>query len=289
VPDFRSHDGIRLHYEVVGDPALPPLLAVAGGPARHPRYLADLPGLTGLRSLLLLEQRGVGASDPSPTAEAATWPELAEDIEALRASLGLDRIDLLGHSAGTRVALSYAARYAARLASLCLVTPPATWLVDVPDDTAEIIGRHRDAPWFAGFHRDAAALGTTTDPVERARLFAAIMPIAWAHWNERAIAHEASAEGFPEAAARYNGATGVDTDALRERLGGVECPVLVLVGEEDGLTGVAPAVALAELFPHGRTVRIPDAGHYPWVENAADVARALSGFFAATLPPRNSG
>ena len=47
----------------------------------------------------------------------------------------------------------------------------------------------------------------------------------------------------------------------------------------DGLTGQAPVLALAELFRHGRAVSIPDAGHYPWVEQPHAFAEALAGFY----------
>ena len=62
--------------------------------------------------------------------------------------------------------------------------------------------------------------------------------------------------------------------------GGGELVTAVLAGGADGLTGVAPAVAVAALFPNGSAVVVPNAGHYPWVENPASVAEALSAFYA---------
>src|SRR6202021_603349 len=79
----------------------------AGGPARRAR-----PGLGGLgksRQLVLLDPRGVGLSaDP---ADQATFgvARLVSDVESLRAHLGLDRMDLLAHSAASVLATLYAA------------------------------------------------------------------------------------------------------------------------------------------------------------------------------------
>jgi pimeloyl-ACP methyl ester carboxylesterase len=57
---------------------------------------------------------------------AKPWPtgdRLVDDVEALRAHLGRDRIDLLGHSAGGSLAMLYAARCPDRVNCLVLVNP----------------------------------------------------------------------------------------------------------------------------------------------------------------------
>ena len=245
MPTFVSHDGARLHFDVLGDEGLPALIVQAGGPARHPEYLGDLAGLSQRRRLIVLHQRGVGLSDSSPTPEATSWPELAEDIEALRLHLGLETIELLGHSAGTRVAVSYVARYPQQVSTLCLVTPPAQWLVDVPDDSGAIVERNENA--------------------------------AWSNWTDLARDHESMGEWYPSAQKLFF--AGVDTSGIVAQLGGVDCPVLVVAGVDDGLTGYAPVVAVADLFPRGSYVSIPHAGHYPWVEQPVAFAAALADFY----------
>ena len=245
MPTFLSHDGTRLHFDIFGDEGLPALVVQAGGPARHPEYLGDLAGLSQRRRFVVLHQRGVGLSDPSPTAEAASWPELAEDIEALRMHLGLETIELLGHSAGTRIAVSYGARYPQRLSTLCLVTPPAQWLVDLPDDSGGIVARNENS--------------------------------AWSNWTDLARTHESLGEWYPAAQKLFF--AGVDSSGIVARLSEVDCPVLVVAGVDDGLTGYAPVVAVADLFPRGTCVSIPDAGHYPWVEQPVTFAAALADFY----------
>ena len=106
MPTFRAADDALLHYDEHGDG--PPLVALAGGAACHPSYLGDLAGLS--RRLIVPHLRGVGLS-PSPAApEGGSYWQQAADLEALRAHLGLDRLALTGHSAGTRMAVAYAAR-----------------------------------------------------------------------------------------------------------------------------------------------------------------------------------
>jgi len=282
MPTFASHDETTLHYDVVttaGAPERPPLVVLAGGPARHPEYLGDLAGLSRLRTLVVLHQRGVGASSPSPTAAAAAWPALADDVEALRRHLGLAQIDLLGHSAGTRVALAYAARHPQRLASLCLLTPPAQWLVNTPDDSSDIITGHRAEPWYADYvaHRIAATAAKSASDLNH--LFPHLAPIAWSRWTAQAREHEATGAWHPAAQDLFF--AGANPAGIVAGLAQVRCPVLVVAGAEDGLTGLAPVLAVADLFANGRAVTIADAGHYPWVEQPQAFTAALTNFYRA--------
>ena len=106
---FDAADGTRLAYHRAG--AGRPLLCLPGGPMQASAYLGDLGGLSAHRSLVLLDLRGTGAS--AAPADPATYrcDRQVGDVEALRAQLGLDRVDLLAHSAGAALALRYAARH----------------------------------------------------------------------------------------------------------------------------------------------------------------------------------
>ena len=121
MPSFASYDGTKIGYRVLGDGR--PLVCLPGGPGRSAEYLGDLGGLGKSRQLVLLDPRGVGLSaDP---ADPATFgvARLVSDVESLRAHLGLDRMDLLAHSAGAVLATLYAAAYPGHLSRLILVTP----------------------------------------------------------------------------------------------------------------------------------------------------------------------
>ena len=98
MPVFASYDGTELAYRVLGDG--PPLVCLPGGPGRAAGYLGDLGGVSASRQLILLDPRGVGLSaDPADPATLRV-DLLVRDVDALRAHLGLERIDLLAHSAG---------------------------------------------------------------------------------------------------------------------------------------------------------------------------------------------
>lgn len=71
---------------------------------------------------------------------------LADDVERLRVHLNLDQIYLVGHSFGTRVALSYQSRYRQRAAASILFsmnTPGG--MLWYPDDTQRVWTRYAEA------------------------------------------------------------------------------------------------------------------------------------------------
>src|SRR5215217_9318651 len=118
---FDSADGTRLAYRQAGEGR--PLICVPGGPMQASAYLGDLAGLSAHRSLVLLDLRGTGESAIPADPTTYRCDRQVEDVEALRMHLELHRIDLAAHSAGSALALAYAARYPDRIARLVLIAP----------------------------------------------------------------------------------------------------------------------------------------------------------------------
>jgi pimeloyl-ACP methyl ester carboxylesterase len=132
------------------------VLGLAGGPGQSAIPLVSdfaelLAPALATRDLLMFDQRGTGVSSPLRCSLAARTLTLAgrrcaseigpsrgqftttatvEDIEALRAESGYDKLVIYGVSYGTKVALDYAARYPDRVAGLVL---DSVVLPDGPD------------------------------------------------------------------------------------------------------------------------------------------------------------
>ena len=108
MPTFPSCDGTVLSYRTLGTG--PVVVCVPGGPARDSVYFGNLGGLDAKRTLVIYDNRGTGASAHASNVDSYRADHLAEDLEALRQHLGLERMNVLGHSGGAQIAVLYAAR-----------------------------------------------------------------------------------------------------------------------------------------------------------------------------------
>jgi pimeloyl-ACP methyl ester carboxylesterase len=281
VPTFASYDGTEIGYHVRGDGQ--PLVCLPGGPGRTADYLGGLGGLDASRRLVLLDTRGTGLSaDPADPATRRV-DRLIHDVEALRVHLGLNRMDLLAHSAGAVLATLYAAAYPQRLSRLALITPGlgAVGIEGTQEDLRAIIARRAAEPWYPAA---VAALEQILAGSSSMEAFAASRPLFFARWDEAAQAHATLGIDGRTPAARggfFAGAV-IDPAATRAALTKLSVPVLLYAGDMDPLVTPAMVQEAAPLFG-GATVAVqPGAGHFPWVDDPAAFTTAVGAFL--TLP-----
>lgn len=275
---FAAYDGTRLAFTEVGSG--PRLVCLAGGPGRASAYLEDLGGLSGSRTLVLLDSRATGHSEVPPDPFSLRFDRLADDVEALRAHLGAARVDLFGHSAGCLVAQAYAAAHPERLRSLVLVTPSDRLQGGTRDDVAQISAGRSDEPWYADAAEALAAM-PDAPPAQQQALMRATRAFMYGRWDERTQAHAATADTQSSKRAELGFGAGieqVDVAVILERLGALEAPVLVVGGERDAVTGVASVAAVAASFPRAQTVVLPRVGHFPWVDEPDTFRRTVLAF-----------
>ncbi|MFF8785318.1 alpha/beta fold hydrolase [Streptomyces sp. NPDC015125] len=271
MPHFRTYDDAELHYRTLGpaDSPLPPLMCLAGGPGRDAAYLGDLGGMSAHRQLIVPDSRGTGSSPAAADPSRYAFPQLAEDVEALRAHLGLERFALLAHDAGAAVAQAYAARHPQRLSRLVLVCPGSRLQGELPDDAREIFAAREHEKWWPEASAAVRQLAETSDMDEVRQLLIAAAPLAYGRWEEPQRAHAATEGEQLGPVPRAGFWQGVDEQlrgALVSGLGEVTCPVLVVTGDRDGVTGMRAGELVAESFPDARVRPLHEVGHYPWVD-----------------------
>lgn len=128
-------EGGRVYVRVNGrlDGPRPPLLMIHGGPGgAHSSFLNALP-LSDERAVILYDQLDSGRSDAP--GDPANWrvPRFVAEVDAIRRALSVGRVHVLGASWGGTIALEYAARSPAGLASTILQSPlvsTRSWLRD---------------------------------------------------------------------------------------------------------------------------------------------------------------
>jgi proline iminopeptidase len=274
---FASYDGTEIGYRVLGDG--PPLVCLPGGPGRAAGYLGDLGGLDKSRQLILLDPRGVGLSaDP---ADPATFrvDRLVNDVEALRLQLGLDRMDLLAHSAGAVLATLYAAAYPEHLSRLILVTPglAAVGVDDTEEQFRAALARQAAEPWYPAA---LAALERIIAGDQSLEAYRASRPFYYGRWDKAARAHATVGVTERHMAARKGFFAGAafDAPATRAALKKLTAPVLLYAGELDPMVTPAVVREAAPLFNDATVVIQPAAAHFPWVDDPAAFDAAIGRF-----------
>lgn len=281
MPHFSSYDGISLAYHEQGSGD--PLLCVPGGPFRASAYLGDLGGLTAHRRLILLDHRGTGDSETPTDPDTYRCVNVIKDVEALRAHLGLDRVDLISHSAGGNILTLYAATYPERVGRMVLVAPGwrATDLEFTDEEWVGAMRRREGEPWFAEAFAAMMRLDQGELTVENRR---AASPLFFGRWNEAAREQTESepAQVNRDAQAVFRGPESFgDPVDTRKRLTNLTGPVLLLGGDVDPAPTPRLLREYVNWFPNGRLVIQPEAGHSPWIDDPHVFVATVAGFLAA--------
>jgi pimeloyl-ACP methyl ester carboxylesterase len=263
MPTFSAPDGTQLAYRVIGDGD--PVVCLPGGPTDS-LYLGDLGGLSTHRQLIVLDLRGTGQSAIPEDIPSYRCDRLVDDVEALREHLGLPRIDLLGHSAGTNIATQYVARYPKNVSKLALIGPStrAVGIAITGETRRELAQLRKNEPWFpaAIAALEAITEGTGSD-------WEAITPFFCGRWDAAARKHHSAGQpSNKEAVALFAAEGAFNPETTRAALAACEAAVLLLAGEFDLNSPPQSAAEFAELFPDATLVVQPGAGHYPWLDDA---------------------
>jgi pimeloyl-ACP methyl ester carboxylesterase len=216
--------------------------------------------------LIAYDARGHGASSPAPS---YTYPDLIEDLEAVLAELGIDRVALVGSSMGAATAMAFAMRHPDRAAAVVQVTPAYNGEART--------GNVDDGAW------DAMASGLEKGGVDA---FVDVAQPGDAGEGWRQIAREAVRQRMerhehplevakalrqtPRSAA-WNGL---------EALAGVQTPVLIVASrdEMDHLHPMAVAREYERLLPNAELV-VEDEGKSPLAWQGARLSGVIADFF----------
>jgi pimeloyl-ACP methyl ester carboxylesterase len=113
---YIEANGLRVYYEAYGEGE--PLLLLHGGTATSRSWASHLPAFTEHFRVFAPDSRGHGRTD-NPTGELG-YHLMADDVAALIKALGLQRPLVLGYSDGGQIALELGMRYPGMAGALVL-------------------------------------------------------------------------------------------------------------------------------------------------------------------------
>ncbi|HEY0190008.1 MAG TPA: alpha/beta fold hydrolase [Kofleriaceae bacterium] len=276
-------NGVQLYVEVIGSAAGAPLVVVNGGPGfDHTYEHAAVPGnasawdlLARQRKVVFYDQRGNGKSSQLQPGQTCTLADQIADLEAVRAHLGVEKIDLLGHSWGGYLAMAYAARHPDHVRHLLVVDSAAPKWSDTVSLFKDIFpeGQERaDGFTFADAMGDVEARDSGIKEYFHWLFYAPDKRDVFLAQVGPGIYNKAISETLEHDLARFD---------LSPELGKFRFPAMVITGRYD--INVAPSVAykVHKAIPSSKLVVFEKSGHLPFFEEPERFAQVLEGFLGS--------
>jgi proline iminopeptidase len=279
-------NGVRLYFDVEGSGLVPDgpvmrgkptIVLLHGGPGfDHSIYKPLLSSLADIAQVVFLDQRGDGRSAPGPR-ESWTLAQWGDDVHAFCEALEIDKPIVLGMSFGGMVALAYATRHPDHPAKLILGNTEAAGGTYRERRVALFerfggpeVGALARRRFFEG-QTDASTLETwariafplySRTPRDPDVIRRVIRHPEVTHWFTRPGGEAHTFDFFPD-------------------LPRIQCPTLVLGGEEDPMTPIECQADLAAALPAHlvRFERFSGCGHTVLVD-APERAMAVIREFA---------
>jgi proline-specific peptidase len=273
---FTTPAGLTLSYERRGSGPL--LVCHPGGPGGSAAEFRDFAGLDDTFELVLLSPRGSAGSDAADDYRLASY---VEDLDALRAHLGVEQLDLLGFSHGGIVAMAYAAAHGQHVRRLVLACTLAVWSDEAEAAMHRAIEARSDNPWFAEAAKaiddeQAGAFSSTEELIANVQKQ---IPLYFHRWEGNEQIGLELAEDFAKAEPlHYFNTVEFPTFDLRADLRTIEAPTLVIAGDDDMIAAHVSADAMMRELRDARLVTIPGSGHFAYIEQPAAFRAALTDF-----------
>jgi pimeloyl-ACP methyl ester carboxylesterase len=262
---------VVVHHRAGPDPLLL-LHGVAGSWSTWTPLLDATDGM-GDRGLVLVDLPGWGSS-PAPDGPL-DLDVVAEALTTVLDTLGVDRVDVVGHSMGAFVGMHLAVVAPERVRSVALVSGTTVTTADAARHPLRAL---RTLPAFTLLRAGLTVTGAAARPLLRGIARVGLLPLVAApvftHVRRldpsvlEAFVEELRPEQFTEAA---RAAAAYDVDRWRA----ITCPVTAIAGRDDVFARVSDLEALRALLPQVRTVLLDDCGHFAHVERPDAVARLL--------------
>ncbi len=273
-------NGVRLHHLHAGEG--PPVLLLHGWPQTSHMWRRVLAPLAERHTVIAPDLRGYGLSDkPAGGYDKRT---MAADVRALVAALGHERVSIVGHDRGARVAHRYALDHPGEVTRLALLD-----IIPTREVRRRLDAALAPAFWHWLFHEQPDLPELLVG--DRVREYLTFFFERWAHrraaLDAEAVTHYVDAFSRPGALRAgfedYRATPTVDAPADDESAAAgqrLEMPLLVLWGAQ-GLVGTLPVREIWEAYARDvRAEPVDDCGHFLAEEQPEVVAERLLGFLA---------
>ncbi len=279
-----SVNGVRLFFDVEGAKLVPDgpvmrekpvLLMLHGGPgADHSIYRPAYSALADIAQIVYLDHRGNGRSEDGPR-ESWNLAQWGDDVRAFCDALGIVDPIVLGASFGGMVALAYATRHPAHPSKLVLISTEAAG-GSYRERRVALFERFGGPEVGALARRRFLQPEAPLDQEARDAWRRLAMPVYTRIPRDPDMARRAI--NRPEVALHWFAKPGGESDTFNmfPELDRIQCPTLVIGGEDDPMHPIESQADIAAALPPSlvQFERFADCGHGV-VPDAPERAMAL--------------
>ncbi len=252
--------GTDIFYEITGDGL--PLVFLHGLGGTSNVWHAQRVALSKYFRVVTLDLPGSGRSGRAE--RSYSMERWVEQLAGLAEAARLDKFVLVGHSMATVLAQKFAARHGSRLTALVLCGP----ITELSPAGKEAFTKRAEIVVKEGMIAvaDTVLMGALTPASREAN------PALAGLVREMLLANDPACYAG-HCHALLNGSAKADQAAIK-------CPTLILVGDQDGVTPLANARAVAAAVPGSRIRIIPGTAHLTMLERPEAFNAALIEFLA---------
>ena len=245
----------------VGDRDRPAVVFLHGLAGCWQNWLENIGPLAADQRVIAIDLPGFGES-PMP-ADAISVSGCARIVVELLDALEIERATIVGNSMGGFIGCELAIRFPARIERLVLVAGAGLSLRHMRHERRTGLRARTENLLFFGLGR----LARHSDLVVRSpRLRRGLLLLVVAHPERLAgplIVEQAHGAGKPGFDAALDA---MSAYPIRDRLGEIACPTLIVWGQDDRLVPVRDASEFAWLIRDARKLVYPDTGHMAMLE-----------------------
>jgi pimeloyl-ACP methyl ester carboxylesterase len=217
-----------------------------------------LDGLTDMRKIYAPAHPG--SIEPADLNALDSFSDLVLYYDDLFDALGLEELDLIGHSFGGMVAAEYAAVYPSRVKKLILIDAMGLWDDDHPVEDHFLASDETRLQLLYHDRGNPAVVEKLRLPASEDEARAAFIATTEALASSSHFIHPIPERG------------------LIKRLRRIAAETLIIWGREDRLVPAFYAKAFADKISGARVEIVADAGHLPQLEQSAQVAELVRAF-----------
>lgn len=270
-------NGTQIWHEVNGKGH--PLFMLPGLGLDHAYYRFGEPMLRDVASTVLVDPRGIGASQKDDPSEVTYSAELwADDFAALARHLGFERIDVLGSSLGGSMAQAMALRHPDLIRSIIVIggfseldrametnfslRKKIIAKLGMSEELADFMGLSTMTREFMDTDEGLAAMQANQAKIRTnsPELYTAFLN-AVLSWGRRLPGQE-------------------NEPSYTKLIEEITCPTLVIAGDNDYFIPASFSKKIADAVPGAQYAEVVDGGHIPFIEKPEETVGLVKSFLA---------